>query len=679
MPNTKIPSQHSGNPRSIGTVAVIALLFFGCSHNIPLAPELNQHDPPRTPLTDNHQSWGHWYISIDLGNLNVDLAPARSSEVHLNVTDFIAPPVCPSCLNIGNVNWAGQNLLSVTVELTHPFPGKPNLDAFDVRGIVLGPPESAFQSGTVSLILDKPDGYTSRFTENPRADINPYLDFATDDPERRFGAGTSHSREYLVRTQGTGSLNFDYAIDACWLPPGMVDPEIPALSPHCNEAWRIDADISGPITGHPNSFASIECTLSDWQNDSDNATVTLEAPDLVADTINLDLISGGEHPVFKCSLQNSLDAPPGTYYCLLRVQDQLNKPLTSNLVNFQLLEIIVSDETPSVVGLSIEPKIAALGNQDSQHQFKAVGHCQDGSLAFLQNSIDWSCAGTDLNGNPLAEINQSGLATRLSPKWWGGTASVHAVYQEHHADATIYCMDPFADAADVDFGVLVDEGSPFAKPENLLGPPTGEGPTAGTLEVCSLGYGGVATLEFVNNIIIDGPGPDLIVFENAFYFGGCDWSGQWQHATWNETALVEASQDGIEWFRFPSDYNPNNITCGIEPFANTSSFSGIAGVHAAYAHINPDGTLEAGIDPTDPETAGGDSFDLADIGLEYCRFIRLIDTGDRDDAPGTEQYDSDGDLINDLGKVSIGGVNGMAGFDGDSVAAIHSASPLTIK
>ena len=98
-----------------------------------------------------------------------------------------------------------------------------------------------------------------------------------------------------------------------------------------------------------------------------------------------------------------------------------------------------------------------------------------------------------------------------------------------------------------------------------------------------------------------------------------------------------------------------------------------------FAHVNHDGTIENGIDPTDPENAGGDCFDLADIGLDWCRFIRLIDTGDKDDAPGTEQCDSDGDLINDLGKMSSGAVYGMAGFDGDSVAAIHSASPLEYK
>jgi hypothetical protein len=95
--------------------------------------------------------------------------------------------------------------------------------------------------------------------------------------------------------------------------------------------------------------------------------------------------------------------------------------------------------------------------------------------------------------------------------------------------------------------------------------------------------------------------------------------------------------------------------------------------------VYEDGSLKDGIDPTDPSSAGGDSFDLKDLGLGWCRFVRLIDTGDSEDAPETEQYDSDGDLILDLGKISFGGEPGKAGFDGDSVAAVHSASPLSIK
>jgi hypothetical protein len=68
--------------------------------------------------------------------------------------------------------------------------------------------------------------------------------------------------------------------------------------------------------------------------------------------------------------------------------------------------------------------------------------------------------------------------------------------------------------------------------------------------------------------------------------------------------------------------------------------------HPVYA--NPDTPEGRDIDPTDPEKAGGDAFDLADVGLRVARFIRITD------------------LDNGSGD------KGTAGFDLDAVAAVHS-------
>jgi hypothetical protein len=63
-------------------------------------------------------------------------------------------------------------------------------------------------------------------------------------------------------------------------------------------------------------------------------------------------------------------------------------------------------------------------------------------------------------------------------------------------------------------------GSAFGQaelPNVVLGPPKGLGETDGSLDVASLGNGGSITLGFAPSAIVDGPGPDFIVFENAFY------------------------------------------------------------------------------------------------------------------------------------------------------------------
>ncbi|MEO1338440.1 MAG: cell surface protein, partial [Myxococcota bacterium] len=56
-------------------------------------------------------------------------------------------------------------------------------------------------------------------------------------------------------------------------------------------------------------------------------------------------------------------------------------------------------------------------------------------------------------------------------------------------------------------------------PEVVLGPPMGLGVGAGSIDVLSLGVGGSIVLGFAAPII-DGPGPDFVVFENPFFIGG---------------------------------------------------------------------------------------------------------------------------------------------------------------
>ena len=54
----------------------------------------------------------------------------------------------------------------------------------------------------------------------------------------------------------------------------------------------------------------------------------------------------------------------------------------------------------------------------------------------------------------------------------------------------------------------------------MLGPPGGIVKSGGSLDVVSLGLGGVIVLGFGDKAITDRPGPDLVVFENPFWPGG---------------------------------------------------------------------------------------------------------------------------------------------------------------
>ena len=157
-------------------------------------------------------------------------------------------------------------------------------------------------------------------------------------------------------------------------------------------------------------------------------------------------------------------------------------------------------------------------------------------------------------------------------------------------------------------------------PGVVLGPPRGAGASMGSLDVLSLGRGGEIVLGLGLGVV-DGPGVDLLVFENAF-------------AGFSETGTVAVSEDGRTWLEFPCD-----------PGDRAGGYPGCAGVRPVFS--SPDN----GLSPTDPLWAGGDGFDLATLRVDperfRARFVRVRDSG-----------------ANFYGSTS-------GGFDLDAVAVVH--------
>ena len=185
--------------------------------------------------------------------------------------------------------------------------------------------------------------------------------------------------------------------------------------------------------------------------------------------------------------------------------------------------------------------------------------------------------------------------------------------------------DPFADCVDE----FIPEGGGFgedALPGIVLGPPEAGADGNAGVDVLSLGCGGQVTLSFAGAGIPDGPGPDLLVFENPFMVG---------EGSFAEPARVLVSDDGVDWRAFP-----------CEP--GSADLRGCAGVAVVRANSHN------GLDPTDPAQAGGDAFDLAELGLTRARHVRIIDVGRDHDPSG-------------LWCAGPGG-----GFDLDALAAVHA-------
>lgn len=160
-------------------------------------------------------------------------------------------------------------------------------------------------------------------------------------------------------------------------------------------------------------------------------------------------------------------------------------------------------------------------------------------------------------------------------------------------------------------------------PDVVFGGPHGGGELSGSLDVLALGNGGSITLGFAQRRIVDGDGPDFIVFENAF------WAGGDPDQPYAELATVEVSVDGETWQAFP---------CA----ALSMPYGSCAGWRPIYANLD-----DNDIDPLDPAVAGGDAYDLADLGLTEARYVRIVDREDQ------------------------GGLSGM--FDLDAISIVHGA------
>lgn len=155
-------------------------------------------------------------------------------------------------------------------------------------------------------------------------------------------------------------------------------------------------------------------------------------------------------------------------------------------------------------------------------------------------------------------------------------------------------------------------------PAPIFGPPQGAGARNGSIEgVVSLGNGGTVTVAFDGNGIADEPGPDFIVFENAFWVNGNP------EQPFAELGTVAVSDDGVTWHEFP-------CTATEAPYGHCSGWRPV--------FANPENDL----DPLDPAVAGGDPYDLSDIGVARARFVRVTDRADLTGTAGVYDLDAVG-------------------------------------
>jgi hypothetical protein len=148
-------------------------------------------------------------------------------------------------------------------------------------------------------------------------------------------------------------------------------------------------------------------------------------------------------------------------------------------------------------------------------------------------------------------------------------------------------------------------------PDIVLGPP------GSATQVLSLGAGGEIVLAFGERAIEDGEGADFVVYENPFETPLED------DGIWQELAEVSVSSDGESWTTFACDPAPSD----------EGRWPGCAGWRPVESY-DP-----LAVVPIDPSVTGGDAFDLAEIGVERARYVRIRDLSESSNDQNAAGFD----------------------------------------
>jgi len=352
-------------PPRIRILAILAIvsLISGCSGSSgPTLPSDAGIDEVQTGsglcygAMSNRHLWGTWEVSVSDDHRSAVVVPVRSAGMHLNAVGFLEEHPCTTCLSISNLVPYPDNRLSVDLTLVHPFPGRPKLTGFDVRGVLVTEADYEFPVSGRKIAwgddlprLLLPNGYTTLFNPveyddsqpGPRifkyipgrlstggaldSTLNGYIAYRRESPRHMFESGTSETRTVWLEVPA-GGFRFGYVVDCCWqtFPGPCVDPltDFPPDA-NCLEAYRVDVQLGSYLAPVAGSTQPIEVQVFDHQGLDTVSAVIVEAPELFAGEVKLEYIEdvGINTHMFIGTVENEFGVGAGEYPMLVRVID----------------------------------------------------------------------------------------------------------------------------------------------------------------------------------------------------------------------------------------------------------------------------------------------------------------------------------------------------------------------
>lgn len=259
------------NYSKLALACIIAAIFYlSCSSEAPLLPQQQNLSNQKY----NHSGivlWGFYDVYIDIPTQTVEVIVNRQAMFTANVVNFINGNAANLSFKINDTP-VGADWVDVDIDVTikHPFPGLPQYNGYDVRGVFMGNGSKSLNynsdliyavSGNDQFMLPDPDdgfggpdGYTRWFNfpefssggmplfqytkgklatpgYNSSATINPYKYFADNlgavenlwewlkthgNSHGVFSSGFSNTRNYYLRFPNSVGVKYNYAIIANW-------------------------------------------------------------------------------------------------------------------------------------------------------------------------------------------------------------------------------------------------------------------------------------------------------------------------------------------------------------------------------------------------------------------------------------------------------------------------------